>query len=215
MFYNPFNVDDNDYSEFDEFDDKENSGSSCIDDFQQTSDTVVFHPHDPTTSFLSAIYVDKGFDIVNDPFIEPDIVEKLIETHDRIICLGHGSPDGLIGGYDMIINSSLAPLLREKRLISIFCNADIFMNKHELKGFYSGMFISECQEGDLFDIPYNDESQIERSNNIFASSLGKHIDSGDSNILELVKQEYHDEDDAIITFNSNRLYFNGTEKKEG
>ena len=212
MFYNKF-YDENDEWFIDEDHIYERDNSFSIMDYQ-TSETLVIHPSDYTTDFLSLIYEGKGWDIINDPFLEPEIVEELIETHDRIICLGHGSGGGLFGGMDFLIHDGLVPLLRTKKLVCIWCNADIFMKEHGLKGFFSGMFLSEKNECDLFGIPYEDELQIELSNDLFASVLGKHIDSGGDDILEFVKQEYNDENDPIITFNRNRLYFNGIVTKE-
>jgi len=202
MFYNPFFTDDDEYYDIDELD----YGDSLSIRDLQTSDTLVLHPSDTTTDFLMAIYEGKGWDVVNDPFIDPDLVEELIDSHDRIICTGHGNPDGLFGGYGMIINSDLVPLLRAKEMMAIWCNADQFIKKHKLNGFFTGMFLSDTGECDLFGVPCDDELQVELSNDLFASVLGRHIDS--DNILENIKREYHDENDPIISFNRDRLYCN-------
>ncbi len=170
------------------------------------SETLVIHPDDPTTCFLSKIYKGKGFNVIDDPFTGNDTIAELIKDHKRIIALGHGCEFGLYGGFEMMINSSLVPLLMDKELIFIWCNADQFVQKHGLNGFYTGMFLSECTEADLFGIPYDDELQIEMSNDWFASILGKHINS--DNILKNVKQEYHDHDNSIVSFNRDRLYSN-------
>ncbi len=173
---------------------------------ENDTDTVVFHPDDPTTDFLYEIYQGKGWDVVSDPLIDQDTVAEVIGTHKRIICLGHGSDEGLFGAEEMIVNDSIAPLLQEKYVICIWCNADQFVQKHGLNGFYTGMFLSECAEADLFGIPYDDELQIEISNDWFASILGEHINS--DNILKNMRQEYHNPDDQIVSFNRDRLYSN-------
>ena len=173
---------------------------------ENDTETAVFHPDDPTTDFLYEIYQGKGWNVVNDPFIDQNTVAEVIGIHKRIICLGHGSHGGLFGAEEMIINESLTPLLQEKDLICIWCNADQFVLKHGLNGFSTGMFLSECAEADLFGIPYDDELQIEMSNKWFASILGKHVNS--DYILKNVRQEYHDPDDPIVTFNRDRLYCN-------
>ncbi len=180
---------------------EQSESSSFNDDI--TSDTVVFHPEDFSTDFLSAIYKNKGWDVVTDPLIKNDEVAELINNHDRILCCGHGSQGGLYGAYGFIINSSHVPLLREKSLVCIWCYCDQFMNEHGLTGFYSGMFISERTESLMYDIQA-DQVMIDRSNDLFASTLGKYIDTDD--ILKNVKREYNDPDDPIITFNRNRLY---------
>ncbi len=173
---------------------------------ENDTETAVFHPDDPTTDFLYEIYQGKGWNVVNDPFIDQNTVAEVICTHKRIICLGHGNHWGLFGAEEMIVNDSITPLLQEKDVIFIWCNADQFVLKHGLSGFYTGMFLSECTEADLFGIPYDDELQIEMSNDWFASILGKHINS--NNILKNVRQEYHDPDDPIVSFNRDRLYSN-------
>lgn len=173
---------------------------------EETSRTIVFHPNDPSTDFLSAIYKGKGWDVITNPFLENDEVAELIRTHSRIISLGHGSENGLFGGYGMIINATLAPLLKKRETVNIWCNADKFVKEHKLKGFYTGMFISETIECAVYDIKYADELTIELSNDLFALTLGKHMDS--KNILKNVKREYHVDDNPIVTFNRNRLYSN-------
>jgi hypothetical protein len=174
---------------------------------EKDTETIVFHPADPSTDFLIEIYRGKGWNVVNDPFINQEEVAELIKSHKRIICLGHGSYGGLFGAYEMIINDSLVPVLRNKSLVFIWCNADQFIQQHDLKAsLFSGMFLSECEEAELFGVPYDDELQIDMSNEWFASILAEHIAS--DNILENVKREYNDPDDPIVTFNRDRLNSN-------
>ena len=170
---------------------------------EQISETLVIHIQDYTTDFLSAIYDDKGWDIITDPYLEPDDVADAIIDHERVVLLGHGSPAGLIGGYGFIVDDTIAPLLMDKQLIAIWCNADLYVKNHGLKGFYSGMFISETSEAEFHNISA-DKTTIDNSNILFASALGEYIDS--KNILENVKREYRDDSDPIINFNRKRLY---------
>jgi len=162
------------------------------------------HPEDSSTAFLSAIYDKKCWDVINDPFINQEQIVSLIEAHDRIICLGHGSPFGLFGGFEFLIHDGIATLLRQKEMVSIWCHADQFMRVHKLVGFFSGMFISEAEEASMFDIPYKDKKEIEISNNLFATVLSNCIDS--ENILEKLLRGYKSMDNSIIKFNRDRLY---------
>lgn len=174
--------------------------------FDDTTDTVVIHTHDPTTSFLGAIYKDKGFNVVNDPFVGSGDVIDMIMAHDRVICLGHGCPEGLFGGGGLIINASHSLLLRSKELICIWCNCDVFMQEHNLNGLYSGMFISEVEEASMFGIETT-QHKIDASNKLFAHVLGKHIDCDDSeDIVRNVKRDYCSDGDAVVNFNRKRLY---------
>lgn len=65
-----------------------------------------------------------------------------------ILLLGHGCPWGL---YDMrwgiVIDDTDAALLKDRpNLVGIWCYASDYAHKHGLKGFFSGMFISEEPE---------------------------------------------------------------------
>ena len=168
------------------------------------SSTLLIHPDDPTTDFLKGVYRNKSFNVINDPFIDSSSIDEYIIDHDRIICLGHGCEAGLFGAFGMIIDSSLAPILKEKDLVCIWCNADQFMVRNKLTGLYSGMFISEIREANMYKIKATQE-QTTASNDLFATLLGKYLDYK-GNILAKLKKEYHIKDNPITTFNSNRLY---------
>jgi hypothetical protein len=167
--------------------------------------TLVLHPKDESTDFLSHIYKDRDFTIVteNPPNSK---LRKLLKAHDRIIMLGHGTKDGLFGYKKFMIDSNDVATLREKEIVAIWCNADEFVKKYGLKGFYSGMFISEIDEAYYEGVYGLTESEIEKSNNDFAKILGKHLDSND--VLEFVKNEYKDDDSSVVIFNRDRLYKN-------
>ena len=66
----------------------------------------------------------------------------------KIILIGHGTEYGLLNeklnGY--LIDSEMVHLLRNKIVIGIWCNASNFAIKHDLKGFFTSMFISNEKE---------------------------------------------------------------------
>lgn len=99
------------------------------------SDTLVIHKSDPTTTMLSQIYDGKGWDVLNDTYVDKDEVHQLLQNHKRILMLGHGSPSGLMGG---IIGPNEAPYLADKDLFVIWCNADAFFTRYlpEKHGFF-------------------------------------------------------------------------------
>ena len=121
--------------------------------------------------------------------------------------MGHGTEEGLIAiqnkGYRFIIESSLVYLLREKKCVCIWCNADQFVEKYKLKGFYTGMIISELEEAYLYSI-YPDNEQLAQSNILFADSVKQSIESLD--ILSEVKVIYNSDSNPIILFNKQNLY---------
>lgn len=111
--------------------------------------TLILHPADKTTDFLKPIYSSISNKTVIWGGICKTQLRKLIENHDRVIMLGHGSPWGLLsvgqfplaGSY--IIDYSMVELLSKKtHNIFIWCHADQFVQRHGLHGFSSGMFVS-------------------------------------------------------------------------
>jgi len=176
------------------------------DEYEQKSETLVIHPDDISTDFLSDIYIDKGWDVFRLPFFHPDDFRDAITSHKRIVMLGHGSPSGLFNFMGLTIDGSLGSLLKDKETVAIWCYADQYVHKHKLKGFFSGMFISEVSEANSCGIPDIDEETVELSNHLFSSTLGKYIDS--DNVLEKVLEKYKVEGNPIIEFNRARLYSN-------
>ena len=150
--------------------------------------TLVIHPEDDTTTFLEDIYWNKDWTVMNDPFIARHELIKMIQDHDRIVMLGHGSPLGLFGGFDMLIDDSLAPLLRQKETVCIWCNADKFVQHNKMSGFHTGMFISEVFEANYHDINNIDEIEVEDSNFIFATLMNDYIFH--ANVLQEMKYHY-------------------------
>jgi hypothetical protein len=163
--------------------------------------TLVIHPSDDSTDFLKKIYEGKDWTIVNDRNAcrSRKVITNLIKKHDRIIMMGHGHPYGL---FYSCIDPDMVYLLREKLCVGIWCNADQFFNRYKLRGFYTGMFISEVNEAKYFGITAT-QNEIDYSNNLFATELNKHIDM--IAVHSLIKESYIG-DDAVIQFNNDRLY---------
>lgn len=113
---------------------------------------LIIHPEDPTTTFLSPIYSKlKNKTVVGGSIDKSDLLE-LIESNDRIMMLGHGSPYGLLNtglisdtGLYIIDESMVLPLSRKSNSIFIWCYADKFVQKYGLSGLCTGMFISEVR----------------------------------------------------------------------
>jgi hypothetical protein len=120
--------------------------------------------------------------------------------------LGHGSGIGLFGFGRIYIDSTYVYLLRKKETICIWCNADVFVKKYELKGFNTGMIISDFEEAMMYAVKHND-GDIEFSNTLFAESVKKAIESTD--MLKSMKDSYISETNSIIDFNSKNIYYNG------
>ena len=186
---------------------------------------LVIHPDDRSTDFLIPIYMNLGgFPDFEKPTIirggvTKDEVNQLIAEHDQVMMMGHGSPSGLFscakfGSNDysgFIIDRTTVELLRQKdNSIFIWCNADRFVNQYQLKGFYTGMFISEVMEANYCGLPGTPQDIVTDSNNYFAELLGEVINEPLNVMYEHVKENYGllTEDNPVALYNYNRLYLN-------
>ena len=165
--------------------------------------TLVIHPKDSTTDFLSVIYLGKDWTVINTS-ISKKVLKEQINTHDRIVMLGHGTEKGLLGFDKFVIDSSWVYLLREKICVCIWCNANIFVEKYDLKGFYTGMIISEYEEAIMCGVTTN-SFWVSESNIDFALAIRNSIDV--ENMLEKVKLLYEG-NSSVVEFNRNNLYYN-------
>lgn len=179
---------------------------------------LVIHPEDHSTDFLKPIYKNLPNTTVTTGGISYMDVKQLIREHDQVIMMGHGSPHGLFsrsrflnsGGY--IIDLMMVDVLREKNNnVYIWCNADVFVDKHRLNGVYSGMFISEVGEAEYCGLPNTEQTVVDESNNTFAKELGKQLLMETS--LELVydntNQVYRElaQSNKVAKYNQNRFYY--------
>lgn len=170
--------------------------------------TLVIHPKDSTTDMLCRIYKDTDWTIINTN-VSKSYLEEQIKLHDRIIMLGHGTPQGLImSGYNrLIINSDLVYLLRDKDCVCMWCNADKFVVKYNLKGFYSGMIISESNEA-LYEGLYNfSDEDVFESNELFSDLLKECINMKPEEMVKHMNEKYISENNKIIHYNQKNIYF--------
>lgn len=179
--------------------------------------TLIVHPKDPSTNFLKPIYEPIQDKTVITDGISKQKLRTLIEVHDKIIMLGHGSPYGLlsvgqfpkVGNY--VIDWSMVDLLSvKKENIFIWCHADQFVKRNGLNGFYSGMFISEVSEAFSWGYFVANRNLIDESNERFASIVSKHIHQPLDELYENVIQEYGalGQSNQIAKFNMERLFLN-------
>jgi len=182
--------------------------------------TLVIHPKDKSTDFLKPIYADlDNVTLVTEGWT-PDQIKKAIQTHDQVMMMGHGSPNGLfaIGQFPInnpysshIIGADMVEALSQKdNNIFIWCNADQFVNKHGLKGFYSGMFVSEVGEAFYCKVKTFDQASVDESNDTFARQLGECLltTRAPEEIYNQIRGQYGllAEVNAIAEYNHQRLY---------
>lgn len=146
--------------------------------------TLIIHPKDPSTDFLKPIYAPiKNKSIITDGVIKIELRKLIeIENHERIIMLGHGSPYGLLSvgqfpnaGSYIIDETNVTLLSQKKDNIFIWCNADQFVERNGLNGFFSGMFISELEEVFYYDFWDFEKNTIGESNENFSKTVSRYI----------------------------------------
>jgi len=181
---------------------------------------LVIHPKDHTTDFLREIYKDlNGATVINEPCSKSHLKQS-IKEHDFIVMLGHGTEKGLIGHKRMVIDSTFVYLLREKpNAVYVWCNADRFVNRYGLRGFNTGMIISEYEEALNFAVQATDE-EINISNKFFAeairdsfvqASLRVIMKMPEVNMCEMVRSRYRlaldETGNPVIDFNIRNLQY--------
>ncbi len=184
--------------------------------------TLIIHPKDRSTSFLDIVYTPIPNKTIITGGVTKKELNKLIESHDRVMMMGHGSPFGLfsIGQFitefgeftkisDYIIDESTVPILSKKNnSVFIWCNADRYVVKHELKGFYSGMFISEVGEAYHCGLPGTNQELVDESNFGFCNILSECINEPQETTYKTVMENYGiiAEENPVAYYNHNRLY---------
>jgi hypothetical protein len=170
--------------------------------------TLIIHPKDNTTDFLSIIYSQMENYTLIDNYIGDRKLKEAIKEHDRVIMMGHGGKHGLWipQECDYIIDSSFVHLLREKpESVYIWCNADMFVKEYGLKGFVTGMIISEMEEAMMYCVPYHKDTLTE-SNDKFAETIQQSINLEPQLMSEAVKLGYQSIDNPIMDFNRENIY---------
>ena len=188
------------------------------------SDTLVIHPKDKTTDCLSVIYEGKGWDVIRDYDTPLKEVWKQIRTHKRIVMLGHGTPDGLLAGgkvsyigfdnrewtyftrfHHYIVREEMLNLLSTKETYSIWCNSDKFFEKKGIKGFHTGMIISEVSEEKyILDKVVLSEEEMAKNMELFCGTCAKYFDLPPEEAQKKILEEYVG-DDEVTQYNRGNI----------
>ena len=172
---------------------------------------LVIHPDDRSTDMLKAVYEGKGYDVISDPRISDEEVVGQIKSHDKIIMLGHGTPYGLIswnratGEVRYIINDSNAELLKTKETYSMWCHSDEFFENHGMKGFHSGMIISEEMEALMYGIVGYSDEDIAESMMPLMYAMHDTIEMEDLQEMKMIILERYNANDPVTWFNRRNI----------
>ena len=177
---------------------------------------LVIHPEDPSTDFLKVIYENIPNKTVVTKGLDPQEITDLIINHDQVIMLGHGTPRGLLsvgqfpksGGY--VVNESHSRFLSQKEdNIYIWCYASDFVKSQKLKGFASGMFISEAIEAYACGLSNYTHKQVEEQNDFFCELVSKVAERPAKAIYDFVSEEFGELAlyNEVADYNHKRLHF--------
>ena len=122
---------------------------------------------------------------------------------------GFSEDHGYYGGNNgYVIDDMTTDKLAGKKLTSIWCNADQYMEWNELEGFYTGMFISDEGEAKMIGTADTDKWQVEESNYAFVSIVRRFLDQTPERLHAALMLEYGEMADrnAIAKYNLHRLY---------
>ena len=178
--------------------------------------TLVIHPQDKSTDFLIPIYNGIEHKTVLRAGYSKNEVRSLIDSHDRILMMGHGSAYGLFAVNQFsdsllyIIDESFVEQLSKKEdNVFIWCYASDFVEKHKLKGFYTGMFISEVYEALYHQLRDVNQTMVDESNYTFSEIVSRHIEAERETISTRIIDEYTTvaSKNKIAAYNVDRIYF--------
>lgn len=134
------------------------------------------------TKEFSTIYRGLEYDKETTILINPSkglLKFALNKEKKRILIIGHGTESGLLNRTldGLLIDSSMVQFLRGKEIIGIWCFASNFASKYDLNGFFTSMFISNCEEliGCGFNLFENCDTIISKENQLFSSRLNSLI----------------------------------------
>ena len=177
--------------------------------------TLVVHPQDPTTEFLTKIYKNLNNTNVIRRGVSKSKVGELIKSHNRCLFLGHGTTNGLMSvgqffeTWGFVIDKTFVDVLRGKdKNMFIWCHAKSFVERHNLNGLYTDMFISEVGEALYHGFIKVSQEEVIESNNVFSQLVGVNINKTNEEIYDILKTEYgrFGKTNRIARFNSKRIF---------
>jgi hypothetical protein len=181
----------------------------------QVMKNLIIHPEDTTTTFPSPIYANLKNKTVVRGGVSKSELRELIEFHDRVLMLGHGSPFGLLNtaqfpdaGSYIIDDSMVSPLKNKTNSLFIWCHADQFVQGHGLSGLNCGMFISEVKEVNFYCFEDIELDMINQSNERFALIISIYLNEPIDILYQKLLYEYRylARTNPLARFNLDRIY---------
>lgn len=142
--------------------------------------------------------------------LEKVLAENPTET---FMCLGHGSPRGLFSAdmHGFLLDRDNVHLLQNRNVIGIWCYASDFARVHNLRGFFTYMFISNAQECSYNKCGNYGNEVVYEQNRLFAEKV-RGLIAENRPMEEWVDYLYESCESSLdfVDFNySNLSYFDG------
>ena len=107
-----------------------------------------------------------------------EVVEELLHNDDPLVmCLGHGSTNGLFNRdwYGYVVDHNMADLLRDRKMIGIWCFASSFAERFDMHGYFTSMFISNIGEAEGFGFSDNTNEDIFNEAELFCETINTYL----------------------------------------
>lgn len=110
-----------------------------------------------------------------------EVIGQLERDDDPLVmCLGHGSPGGLFAanwlGY--VVDHDMIDLLKDRKMVGIWCYASSFAERYGLHGYFTSMFISNINEAECFGFSGNNNLDILNEVNLFSETINTYLKKG-------------------------------------
>jgi hypothetical protein len=151
-----------------------------------------------------------------------DEVDRVLHERpaETLLCMGHGFSGGLLAtsyftghGPAVVVGDRNIELLKDRKLICIFCNADGFADRHpELTGFFTSMFISNQMEAAMFGFSAYDDD-IFNEVTLFAERVNRLIkDNTDLSEWPAILRGQAAMEKDYVRFNYDGLQYKGKKR---
>lgn len=175
--------------------------------------TLIIHPYDESTAELEKVYANKSVDVLHRRNVSREDVENALHdgNYDRVILLGHGTPEGLVNMWTgehvfdpEMYRSSVIP--RKMEVVAIWCNANLFFLKWDEPSsvFSTGMFISEVREARDYSLYEADEEVIRKQFELFSEVLSTAAYLPIAEIRDYIDLNYTGQDE-VTRFNREQM----------
>ena len=182
------------------------------------TDTIVFHQTDKTTTMLDPIYAGKDWDVYKGTSwdISDEAINEIISRHDRVVCLGHGTPRGLLSG---MVGKAQAEVLKGKKIFAIWCYAATYFKDNGFTG--QGVFCSDNCPSEVWECKTACDATVSKEwiyenmvllGNVLADAIELSWTDPEAAVKQ-AREAYHksydtcttDDERKVVEFNTNTL----------